>query len=215
MVYLPLWGETFEWPPDFYYNGHLARWLIDWGGGGAKFMELFKVTDVNASQVEVEAAFRDVYGVELRDALSEYAATAPYVYPDNLECYVPEGTVEVPWEGDWWEHEFHLDCAKVNTLTADDEISRMSARAPFKIVKPGKYRFDADDTAAEVVIRLCPDEPLDEPLDVLSWPKQVGPNLGAPILPEGRYVLEVSVPLGEPVSVRVRGYPSFEPETVP
>lgn len=213
--YLSPLKEGSEWDLSVWTNGHLVRWLIDWGGGAA-FMDLFDATEPGASPVEVEAAFRGVYGLELSEALSEYAATAPYVYPDNLQCYVPDGTVEVPWDGDWWEHEIQLDCAGANTFTADDEISRMSARIPFSIAEGGKYRFDADHPNAEILIRLCIDAPLTEPFEDLSrWPQVSNPILGAPILPAGRYVLELSVPLGNPVAVRVQGYPSIEPQTVP
>lgn len=215
VTYKSLWKAGPTWPPAFYRNGHLARWLIAWGGGPA-FMDLFAETRPGADQQEVEAAFRKVYGEELAEVLDEYAATAPHVYPDHLQCYVPSGTSEVPWNDHRWEHEVTLDCTQESTFTADEDISRMSARVPFSIAAAGKYRFTADHPQAEISVRVCIDEPLVEPFEDLErWPKVSKMNLGAPSFPVGRYVLEVSVPLGEPTTVRLLGFPAIEDQPAP
>lgn len=212
-IYEPLWRGGPEWPPAFHRNGHFARWLIDWRDGPS-FMDLFDET-VHGSQTAVEAAFRAVYGANLPEVLDEYAASTPLVYPDHLQCYVPQGTTEVAWNGDWWELEVGLDCTQPNTFTSDEAISRMSARIPLSISRPGKYRFVADNPDAEIAIQICIDEPWFESFDPSKWPKISDPILGAPTLPAGRYLLEISVPLGDPITVRLQGYPSIENQEIP
>lgn len=211
--YRELWRDDPEWPPAFWRNGHWARWLIA-EYGGELFMDYFDETEPDADQSGVEAATRAVYGVELDDLLDDYAASAPFVFQNEVRCYVAPGTAEVPWVQDRWESELTIDCAAPTTFTADDLITRMSARVPFTIAEAGKYRFNADHPDAEITIDLCLTEPVQQEIDLI-WPKPSHPLLSAPTLSPGSYVLEVSVPLGDPVKVRVQGSPAVEEETVP
>lgn len=192
-----------------YALGHLAQWMIE-EYGGATFMELFVRTPKDADQVETEAAVREVLGVELPDLISEYAASAPYLYPNHWLCYVPPGAVESPWEGDYWEHQVTLDCDRPDTFSdSDREQSRMTARIPVSIPRAGPYRFLADHSDAELFIQPCPTEPIMEPTPgAHKWPISPGDNLilGPSTLEPGPYVLLVNIPQGEPSTVRLIGY---------
>src|SRR5699024_2254827 len=141
----------------------LSRWLVE-RYGGETYMALYEQTPHGADQATVEAAVYEVLGVEFDGLLSEYAATAPYVFPDRWSCYVPPGATESPWVGEYWEHEVTLDCAQPNTFNnADMQQQRMTARIPVTIPREAPYRFIADNPDAELFLQPCLSEPLDEP----------------------------------------------------
>lgn len=206
------------WPlPWLNGNGHLTRWLIDRHGGPA-FMDLFDATAPGVGQAEFEAAFRTVYGETFATALDEYAETAPAVYPGDHECYVPPGVSEVAWQGDLWQHEVRIDCAEETAFTWDNTIEHISTRVPLSIATPGAYRFVANHPDAELYIRPCLKAPLasfDDSLIVkFDGPSLIGTQ-GTAELIAGPYLLDVVVPLGDPVTVRLQGYPAIGSQWIP
>ena len=206
-VFDPQWSD-FD-IANGYPLGHLARWIIE-QYGGALFMELFVRTPKSGDQATLEAAVRDVLGVEFGDLISEYALTAPHVYPNHWLCYTAPTAVESPWSGDFWEHEVTLDCDQPDTFSdSDHRQARVTARVPLTIPRTGPYHFFADHPDAELLIQPCPSEPLMEPQSgVHDWPRQLHTslNVGAPTLDAGSYVLFVNLPPGEPTTVRLIGY---------
>lgn len=191
-------------------SGHFVRWLIETHGGGV-FMELYTRTPRNAELAEVDAVVQDVLGVGFAELLSEYAAQAPYVYPDRWACYVGRDAVESPWTGDSWTHSVTLDCDQANTFSNGDlEQPRMSARIPLTIPRAGRYRFIADRPDAELLLQPCLTAPSTVPIpDALGWPDEINPLVGAAFREPGPHVLVVNVPVGAPSTVRVASYLSI------
>jgi hypothetical protein len=204
---------TTGWNPLRGESGHFSRWIIE-NHGGDTFMELYRRTPYGADQPTVERAVREVLGQEFQDVLSEYARTAPYVYPDHLACYVPHDAVETPWVDAYWEQDIVLDCDQTNTFSSgDSEEQRMEARIPVTIPTAGYFNFIADDPGAEVAVQPCLIEPSMEPIPgAEDWPIR---------FPSGRYfqagphVLIVSVPPGAPTTLRLAGFPEIAEQRVP
>lgn len=195
-----------------YALGHFAQWIID-EYGGETFMELFRRTPSNADQAETEAVVREVLGLELPGLFSEYAATAPYLYPNHWLCYVPPNAAESPWEGDFWEYEVTLDCDRPDTFSDSDQREpRRTARIPVTIPRAGSYHFLADHPDAELFIQPCLAEPSMEPLPgAHNWPLPLDKTFitGPKTLAPGPHVLLVNLPHGEPTTVRLLGYPAI------
>lgn len=204
------------WSPLRGESGHLARWIIE-HHGGETFMDLFKRTPRNADQATVEKAVRKVLGQDFDHLLSEYAETAPYIYPDHLACYVARGTVGSPWVDGYWAHDVVLDCDQPDTFSSgDSDDQRMQARIPVTIPSDGYFHFIADDPAAELTIQPCLTEPAMQPIPSADeWP--IGFSSGGPgrLLQAGPHVLVVSVPPGAPVPIRLAGYPEVAEHRVP
>ena len=180
-------------------------------------MNLYERTPRGADQATVEAAVRDVLGDSFEDVLSDYARTAPYVYPDHLACYVPRGAVETPWMNEYWEQEIALDCDEANTFSSgDSDEQRMQARIPITIPMDGYFNFIADDAEAEVSIQPCLVEPSMEPIPgAEDWPILYYSSGPGRYLRAGPHVLIVSLPPGVPASLRLAGFPEIAVHPIP
>lgn len=199
------------WIENLGRSAHLSRWLVE-RFGGAAYMELYSRTPRGVTQEGVEAAVRASLGREFDDVLNEYAATAPYLYPQHWECYRPPDVVEVPWRDNFLEYEVHLDCERTDTFTSDIVIHglQMTARVPVTIPSDGLYWFVAEHPDATLALQPCSDEPTTEPVEgVHLWPKQLLGEFGPNALSAGPHVLHVNLPPGAPATVRVHAYPDI------
>ena len=196
-------------------SGHLSRWLIEHYGGDT-YMDLYAHTrPQRAEQAVVEASVREILGVGFDELLSEYAATAPYYFPDSWLCYVSPDSIEKPWVNDVWETEIDLDCDRPNTFSFGGDSGRrtLSARIPITIPHPGSYHFLADREDAEVFIQRCHDEPTDTPPPgSQKSPRPVLPLPGAASSYDaGPHVLIVDLPPGKPTTIRLMAYAAVTP----
>lgn len=204
------------WLSSLGASGHFARWLIE-RYGGPTFMDLYARTPRHADQATVEAQVRAVLGQGLDEVLSEYAATAGYIYPDRWACHVAPTTVEAPFVDDHWTYEATLDCDAPDTFSnADLERQRMTARIPVTLPGAGAYQFIADHPDAELYLQPCLTAPMMEyDRNAFSWPIRLSPLLVGRRLEAGAHVLIVHLPPGGPTRVRLAGYRSLAGASLP
>lgn len=197
-------------PPGFLLHGfpydhfHFMRWLAE-AYSPATFIELYAAMPRNADLETLNEVFEEVLGLSEEELISQYRATAAYVYPGHSMCQ----SDPLAWQGDGFlDHTIVLDCSDENTFGPFHRLETMSAKFVIELSEDASYSFVAEDeegNEVKLIARRCAGTDEFDP-EVLAEFGVFGEEqlFGDDSLAAGRYEVIAEVPLREgPLSVRI------------
>lgn len=136
------WLKGVGWEVNYPVAGSFTRWLIV-GHGMSAFLRFYESTPYEASRSQVEAHFRDAFGVELSDALTQWRDGSPsrdgeYCMPLDDKC---DAQPDVVADGS----------TSAQTVSCVDRVSVLEVGA----APVTQLRFTAERKGRSVNIRPC------------------------------------------------------------
>lgn len=190
---------------------HLIRWLEDIRGSEA-VRDFYAMLERDWEAADVEAAFVEMFGMSYEQALARYELEAPPIYPGYGWCDEAK-VIEVPLGVTRAKLRFDCDAVDTHALGARP-IEGMYLRRVLRLGRTSDLRLEFSRKVGVQRRHPCLETPLagaeDRRLADEVWFEAGGEESSSGLLstmngvPAGDNLVEIVVPLGDPVEVELK-----------